>query len=82
MSEHKTEQKTLRDEFAMAALSGCLSGVLACGRSLAPVGADVLLLSTLRRVHVFVGDWGDFNKHNHPRITHWQPLPNPPKEQA
>jgi len=36
MSDQKTEQKTLRDEFAMAALSGCLSGVLACGRSLAP----------------------------------------------
>ena len=31
-----TDQKTLRDEFAMAALSGCLAGALACGRSFAP----------------------------------------------
>ena len=31
-----TDQKTLRDEFAMAALNGCLAGALACGRSFAP----------------------------------------------
>ena len=32
----RLQLERLRDEFAMAALSGCLSGALACGRSLAP----------------------------------------------
>lgn len=35
-AHQRLQMERLRDEFAMAALSGCLSGVLACGRSLAP----------------------------------------------
>lgn len=44
----------------------------------APVGQDVLLFATKHRKHWFMGDWGRYNRHNQPRITHWSPLPSEP----
>jgi hypothetical protein len=48
----------------------------------APKGEEILLFATKHRAHWFMGDWGRFNRHNQPRITHWAPLPPDPVDAA
>lgn len=49
----------------------------------APKGQLVLLWATRGSARCVIDDWGDFDRYNHPRITHWMPLPPAPikKEQ-
>ena len=44
----------------------------------APKGQSVLLWATRRGGRCVIDDWGDYDMHNHPRITHWMPLPAAP----
>ena len=46
----------------------------------APHGQRVLLARKSGRVQI--DDWADYCNYNHPEFTHWQPLPEPPKEGA
>ena len=46
----------------------------------APKSEEVLLFATKSRPHAFIGYWGEYNRHNQPSITHWMPLPAPPKD--
>jgi len=36
------------------------------------------LLYASRQKHWFIGQWGEFDIHNQPKITHWMPLPSAP----
>lgn len=47
----------------------------------APKDRDVLLWAT-RTPHAFIDQWGRYDRHNHPRITHWMPLPPAPDAAA
>ena len=44
----------------------------------APKGQSVLLWVTRGGDRCVIDDWGDYDRHNHPRITHWMPLPAAP----
>lgn len=45
----------------------------------APLGTTTLLYSA-HNGRMRIDDWGDYARFNQPRITHWHPLPAPPKE--
>jgi len=44
----------------------------------APKGHAVLLWLTRGGARCVIDDWGDYDRYNHPRITHWMPLPPAP----
>lgn len=44
----------------------------------APKWQSVLLWVTRGGGRCVIDDWGDYDRHNHPRITHWMPLPAAP----
>lgn len=44
----------------------------------APKWQSVLLWATRTGGRCVIDYWGDYDRHNHPRITHWMPLPAAP----
>jgi hypothetical protein len=80
LEEHQPTRSTLiaAVEAARAALSA--APVLERWQPIETAPKDEKSLLLGRGNRITIGCWGDYDKYNQPKFTHWMPLPDAPKD--